>query len=328
MNWEFDNLALLRHSLSMAKTGLGRGLGALLGGSSPSTAPSHKKETAAVTSEAPKAQPDVRDAVQRVALDKIAPSALQPRKFFETESLTQLADSIREQGILQPLVVRAAGSNFEIIAGERRWRAARMAGLKEVPIIVRNIDDTTMLEWMLIENLQRENLNAIEEALGYSQLIEQFSLRQEDVAQKVGKSRTVVANALRLLKLPSDLQSWIKEEKISVGHAKVILGLPKPEDQLKVAYRVIHEGLNVRQTELLVAKIAKAPEPTDQPVDSIPKAAEVRDPHLMDIEDKLRQKFGTKIHLRYAKGKGSIELHFFSDDELERLLTYFSVNLD
>ena len=202
----------------MSKPALGRGLGALLGGNPSLTQPA----SAPVISPA---APDNRDRVQRVPLNRVRPSTLQPRKEFAPEALQELADSIREQGIVQPLIVRERGGFFELIAGERRWRAAQLLNLPEVPVITREADDRTVLELALIENLQRENLNALEEALGYAKLGEEFQLTQEEIAVKVGKSRAAVANATRLLKLPVSVQGLLREGRISVGHAKVILGL-------------------------------------------------------------------------------------------------------
>jgi ParB family chromosome partitioning protein len=211
-----------------------------------------------------------------------------------------------------------------LIAGERRWRASQLAGLKEVPVIVREADDTAVLEMALIENLQRENLNALEEAQGYAQLIEQFSLRQEDVASKVGKSRAVVANALRLLKLPPEVQHYVRDGRLSVGHAKVILGLNGLSEQSLAAERVIKAGLNVRQTEELVSRLqTPATGKTRSTVDPI-----TRDANVVDIENRLREKFATKIRLRYRQGKGALEISFFSDDEFERLLQTLGIQVD
>jgi len=266
---------------------------------------------------------DNRERVLRVPLDKIRPSALQPRKQFSGESLRELADSIREQGIVQPLIVRARGDFFELIAGERRWRAAQLLNLPEVPVITREADDRAVLELALIENLQRENLNAIEEAHGYAQLAEQFQLTQEEIALKVGKSRAAVANSLRLIKLPDVIQKYVREERISVGHAKVILGLADEKNQKLAAERVIKEGLNVRQTEGLIAKLQKrVGKSTPQP-ETV--AAPVGDPHVADLEAKLREVFATKVKLNYAQGKGSLEISFFSDAELERILQILGV---
>src|SRR5437870_3426987 len=207
----------------MAKPALGRGLGALLGGS-PTTKPPFPANMSTGTP-APVVIAEAGEQVHRVPIGRIQPCLLQPRKDFSPETLRELADSIKEQGIVQPLIVRERDGAFELIAGERRWRAAQMLGLPEVPVILRQADDRAVLELALIENLQRENLNPIEEAQGYSQLIGQFQLKQEEVATKVGKSRTVVANALRLLKLPDPVQARVRDGRLSVGHAKVILGL-------------------------------------------------------------------------------------------------------
>jgi ParB family transcriptional regulator, chromosome partitioning protein len=304
----------------MAKPALGRGLGALLGGSSltqPAPAPTVQQPAIPIST------PDNRERVLRVPLNKIRPSALQPRKQFSEESLRELADSIREQGIVQPLIVRERDGFFELIAGERRWRAAQLLNLPEVPIITREADDRSVLELALIENLQRENLNAIEEAHGYAQLAEQFQLTQEEIALKVGKSRAAVANSLRLIKLPDVIQKYVREERISVGHAKVILGLADEKNQKLAAERVIKEGLNVRQTEGLIAKLQKrvgksAPQPETV-------SAPIGDPHVADLEAKLREVFATKVKLNYTQGKGSLEISFFSDAELERILQILGV---
>jgi len=220
---------------AMAKPVLGRGLSALLGGVSSPPKPEGNVFQAApapapVAKPAPP-EPDTRERVQRVPVSRVRPCPFQPRKDFSEESLRELADSIKEQGIVQPLIVRKAGENFELIAGERRWRAAQIVGLTEIPVLVREADDRAVLELALIENLQRENLNPIEEALGYSQLISQFQLTQEQAAVKVGKGRVAVANALRLLKLAPDIQAFVRDGRLSVGHAKVILGLSHWEEQ-------------------------------------------------------------------------------------------------
>ena len=312
----------------MAKPALGRGLGALLGGSPVLTPPA---PAPAVSSPAPvpapAPAPDLRERVQRVPLDRLRPCPLQPRKDFSAEALRELADSIREQGIVQPLIVRERDGYFELIAGERRWRAAQLLQLPEVPIIVRQADDRAVLELALIENLQRENLNAIEEAHGYAQLAEQFQLTQEEIAGKVGKSRAVVANALRLLKLSLPIQNFIRDGRLSVGHAKVILGLASEKDQKLVAERVVKEGLNVRQTEGLLARLQRrGPRPAALKPETV--AAPAGDPHLADLEDRLREVFATKVQLHYAEGKGTVEISFFSDAELERILQILGVAAD
>ncbi len=310
-----DKRPRVGHPRGMAKPALGRGLGALLGGSPAvpnATIPSGATAAPASASAVPPG-----DRLHRVPLTKIRPCPFQPRKSFSEESLRELADSIREKGILQPLVVRDQGDHFELIAGERRWRAAQLINLAEVPVLIREADDRTVLELALIENLQRENLNPIEEAQGYAQLIGQFHFTQEEAAGRVGKSRAVVANALRLLRLPTLVQGYLRDGRLSVGHAKVILGLATEKLQTLAAERSIKEALNVRQTEHLVAHLqtreagrtSKAP-----PLPAVP------DSHAAYLENRLRERLGTKVHLRYEKGKGALEIAFFSDAELERIL--------
>lgn len=318
----------------MAKPALGRGLSALLGGtpviskSEPSTTtiPAAVTATAAVSPSPAPPVIDPHDRVQRVKLDRVYPCSLQPRKDFSPEALKELADSIREQGIVQPLIVRERNGGFELIAGERRWRAAQMVGLVEVPVIVREADDRTVLEMALIENLQRENLNPIEEAQGYAQLVSQFQLSQEQVAVKVGKSRAVVANALRLLKLSPIIQGYIREGRLSVGHAKVILGLTDDHQQMLAVERVLKDALNVRQTEGLVAKsLNRVGKSASKPGAALPPPA---DAHVLNLENRLRERLGTKVQLRYAQGKGALEITFFSDAELERLLQILGISAD
>lgn len=295
-------------------------MGALLGGSA---APAISPGPAGAATPAPSAQ----NTVDMVELTRIQPCSFQPRKDFSQESLQELADSIREQGIVQPLIVRRAGDRFELIAGERRWRAAQLAGLSRVPIVVREADDRTVLELALVENLQRENLNPMEEAQGYAQLIEQFQLTQEQAAVKVGKSRALVANALRLLKLSEEVQAYLRHGQLSVGHAKVILGVSNAEDQNYIAQRCLKDGLSVRQVEDYVAhyqggdaRHAGGPRAKTTPA--------ARDANVENLESRLREKLGTKVTLRYRKGKGSLDIRFFSDEELERVLAILGVAAD
>lgn len=311
----------------MAKPALGRGLGALLGGAPAAAKPTQPGPPASVpvATHVPVAEIDPRERVQRVALARIRPCAFQPRKDFTPEALQELANSIREQGIIQPLVVRDRGDHFELIAGERRWRAAQLLSLPEVPIIVREADDRAVLELALIENLQRENLNAIEEAQGYSELMSRFQLTQEEVATKVGKSRAVVANSLRLLKLPTGLQGYIRDGRLSVGHAKVVLGLATEKLQQQAAERVIKEGLNVRQTEGLVAKLQERASGPAKPATITPLT---KDAHVANLENRIREKLGTKVNLRYSQGKGGLEISFYSDDELERILQILGIAVE
>jgi len=305
----------------MAKPALGRGLGALLGESPtakpPGTVP------ASITVPAAEPATDNRERVQRVPLGRIRPCPFQPRKDFSPETLRELADSIKEQGIVQPLIVRERDGHLELIAGERRWRAAQLLGLAEVPVIVREADDRAVLELALIENLQRENLNPIEEAQGYAQLVEQFQLKQEEVAVKVGKSRAVVANSLRLLKLAPEIQGYLRDGRISVGHGKVILGLAGERQQKHAADRIMRDGLNVRQTEALVSHLQAREASTAGKV--VPLTSKPKDTHVADLENQLRERLGTKVNLRYGQGKGALEITFFSDAELERILRILGI---
>lgn len=333
-----DKPTVVRQSSRMSKPALGRGLGALLSGSSAVSKPAPGVPSPVITESTNTTPLSVtaassgstltpgsgsRDLVRRVPVNQVKPCAFQPRKDFPAEALQELADSIKERGIVQPLIVRMQNGQFELIAGERRWRAAQLAGLTEVPVIVREADDRAVLEMALIENLQRENLNAIEEALGFAQLINQFQLTQEAAAAKVGKSRTVVANALRLLKLPGDVQEFIRGGRLSVGHAKVILGLTDPLQQGAAAERIIKEGLNVRQTEGLVAKLT-AKGPARKSASPIASA----DAHVANLENKIRERLGTKVALHYQNGKGKLEVSFFSEAELEGVLQILGINPD
>ncbi len=301
----------------MAKPALGRGLGALLGTTPPKSPPDL---VVAPTASDPDA--GTPTGVLTVPLRSVRPCSFQPRKDFSEEALRELADSIRERGIVQPLVVRPAVNGYELIAGERRWRAAQLLGLTEVPVVIREADDRTALELALIENLQRENLNPIEEAQGFAQLIEQFELTQEDAANRVGKSRVVVANALRLLRLPAELQAFVRDARLSVGHAKVILGLPDPDLQKLAADRVLRQSLNVRQTEQLVTQLQNPSATPPSPGKARKTAA---DPHVDRLQTQLRERMGTKVELRYRQGRGVLNIHFFNDDDLERVLGILGV---
>jgi ParB family chromosome partitioning protein len=227
---------------------------------------------------------------------------------------------------VQPLIVRQRGEHLELIAGERRWRAAQLLGLAEVPVILRQADDRAVLELALIENLQRENLNPIEEAQGYAQLVEKFQLTQEEAATKVGKSRAVVANALRLLKLAPEIQAYLREGRLSVGHAKVILGLTNEKNQKLAAERILRDGLNVRQTEALTTHLNAREAAGGIKAGALPPPR--RDAHVSNLENQLRERLGTKVHLRYSQGKGALEITFFSDPDLDRILQILGVKVD
>lgn len=302
----------------MSKSALGRGLGALLGG-----AQTTKASPAPATSpEAPQVPPlpEASSPFQRIKLADIRPCPLQPRKHFPAESIDELAVSIRENGLIQPLVVRAKGSGFELIAGERRWRASQQAGITDVPVVIREASDREVLELALVENLQRENLNPVEEAAGYAQLVSQFQLRQEDVAARVGKNRVHIAQSLRLLRLPQEVLAHLRDGRISAGHAKAILTLASPDEQRLACDRVLREGLSVRATEELAQKMAAGASVGATSGSSRGRSSRSSDPHVARTESRLQEKFQTRVRLRYRQGKGSIEIQFFSDDDLERVL--------
>lgn len=312
----------------MAKQALGRGLGALMGGNTgKAPAPSPAPLPAAVAEPAPEKK-DSLEQVQRIPISQISPCSFQPRKDFAPEALQELADSIREQGVLQPLLVRRLnGSRYELIAGERRWRAAQLAGLNELPVLVREADDLKVLELALIENLQRENLNPVEEALGYAKLIKDFSLTQEEAALKVGKNRATVANLLRILQLAPEILNYVRSNLLSFGHAKAILGITHPESQKQLAEEVIRNGLSVRETEHLVTE--RNQQTTARAHNgSLAKPPHTPDVHISALQTKLQERFGSKVLVRYRKGKGAVEIRFFNDDDLDRILDIVGVKLD
>ena len=242
-------------------------------------------------------------------LREIEPDKDQPRKDFDEQALSELADSIARHGLLQPIAVRAAaGGAYKIIAGERRWRAARLAGLSEVPVVIKDVTDAEAMELALIENLQREDLDPVEEAMGYRQLMERCELTQEQTAQKIGKSRSAIANSLRLLNLPDDVLAFLKEGKLSTGHAKVLLGLPDAALQSKAAEAVVGQNLNVRQTEALCKKLVKPEKP--------PKLQPLRPALAGEVEYALREVLGSEVKVDYKNGQGSLTVHFYSDEQL------------
>ncbi len=290
----------------MAKHGLGRGLNALL------------KEAPAEPQPPGEA---ARGGADSIPVDKIAPNPYQPRQRFSDEELDDLARSIKARGVLQPVMVRRKGDRFELVSGERRWRAARAAGLTAIPAIIREASESEMLELGLIENLQRENLNAIEEAEGYQRLITQFNLSQDEVAQRVGKARATVANMVRLLTLPHEIRQMLVEDKLQSGHAKVLLAVPLDEEKCFLARRVVAESWSVRALEKAVARITRAPRKARVSRDDIPAS------HLQHISDQLRRHFGTDIRLSPCrtlangkKTKGAIEIDYYSSEDLNRIL--------
>ncbi len=273
--------------------GLGKGLSALLG-----DAALQAQESGSVN----------------LPISQVEPGLLQPRKHFEDEPLAELADSIRLHGILQPLTVRRLGSGYyQIIAGERRWRAAKLAGLSYVPAIIVEADDRRLLELALIENLQREDLNILEEAAGYRTLMEEHGLTQEETARRVGKSRPAVANALRLLSLPEELLGLVKSGALSAGHARALLPLSSPALQKQAARHVTDGGLSVRQTEMLVKKLLRP-----DPAPAAPPAVDGL--YLKEVEKNLSSRFGRKVKIRHGKKRGKIELEYYNESDLEALL--------
>lgn len=254
-----------------------------------------------------------------VNINKIDNNKEQPRKSFDDESLRELAESIKEVGILQPITVKEVANGYEIIAGERRWRAARLAGLATVPVIIKKYSDLEALEASLIENLQRVDLNPLEEALTYKRLATEFNLSQEEIAARVGKSRAVVANAMRLLNLDSRVQDFVREGRLSNGHARALLGIADSDLQYEAAERVIEEMLSVRQTEELVKELNE-PKQEDQPkAKSGIKDPEAVRAYLAMAKD-LKSILGAKVNIKNGKNKGKIEIEYFSEDELERLV--------
>ena len=254
--------------------------------------------------------------LREIDIDRILPNSQQPRKNFDEESLEELADSIRQHGVVQPIVVRPLEDGFfQLIAGERRWRASQRAGLTRVPAVIRQAGEHDTLEIALIENLQRQDLNPLEEAQAYERLIVDFGMTQDEVARRVGKNRATVANMLRLLKLPTEVQQWVRDNKLSTGHAKALLSLSEPDAILDAARKVIQGNLSVRHAEMLVGRIAKGEtQNSESAADS-----EVVDPNVKAAIRALEQIVGTKVDIHESGGKGKIEIHFYSFEEMNRL---------
>ena len=277
----------------MNRKALGRGLGALL--SSDRTI-------------------DLGSEPSEVDLDSIVPGPMQPRTHFDEASLANLADSIKTHGVVQPLLVRRRDGGFELIAGERRWRAAKLAGLTRVPVVVKDVPDDSLLEIALIENIQREDLNPIEEAQAYKKLIETVGLTQEALASRVGRDRSYITNYLRLLRLPDDLQQLVKEARLSTGHARTILALTHPDQQRRVARQIIDGGLSVRATEHLVQRLVE-----EKPARTPPTPRAV-DPNIRAAETKLRRALGTQVKILMSEqGRGKVEISFFNSQDLDRI---------
>src|SRR2546428_4174590 len=289
----------------MGRSGLGKGLGALIG-------------TPTVTERSDVAESGER--VHQISLANIVRSTFQPRKDFGREALQELTDSIRQHGIIQPLIVRRAGTRFELIAGERRLRAAQEVGLVSVPAIVRTANDLEVLELSSIENLQRADLNPIEEAQGYARLANEFGMRQEDVALKVGRSRAAVANALRLLDLHSQVQVWLAQDLLSVGHAKVLLSLKAPEEQLLAAETVLRRNATVRSTERLVARQLGIGRPRRKSR-RVGIELGATTTAIGDLQNRLQQHLATHVTIHHGDKRGRIEIEYYGTDDLQRIVT-------
>ncbi len=274
-----------------ARQALGKGLGALI-------------------PEKPSSEFEGKKAFQVCGIEEIQPNPFQPRKAFGNGQLQELVSSIREKGILQPLVVRRKGNSFELIAGERRWRAAQKAGIKEVPILIKEVPETEILELSLIENIQRENLNPIEEAEAFKGLMDQFHLTQEEISKKVGKDRTTVTNMIRLLKLPQEIKQSLSDGLISMGHGRAFLSLEGADKQRMALKKVLSAGLSVRQTESLVKKIHGKSH----------VARAKKDPEWNPLVEELQRVLGTKVKIVGRGKRGRIEIEFYSPEELERIL--------
>ena len=294
----------------MAKLALGKGLGALI--------------TPKVATPTPIVSDGER--VEMIPVGSLVPSPFQPRREFKEEPLQELADSIKERGIIQPLIVRKVGSKFEIIAGERRWRAAQRAGLGEAPAIVRQATDRDVLELALIENLQRADLNPIDEAQAFARLAEEFDLRQEDIAQRVGRSRAGVANSLRLLELEPQIQTWLTQNLLTVGHGKVLLGLKDHEQQLAAAQLVLRQGSTVRETESIVQNFLRKHGLTPSPRRRSQSSSSALTPALLNVQNRLQTHLATHVTMAHGEKKGRIEIEYYGADDLQRLLKVFGMS--
>src|SRR5436190_2398630 len=282
----------------MAKSALGKGLSALI-----------SARSAPIRLEAERGEK-----IQQLDLSRIVPSPLQPRKDFARDALMELVESIRQHGIIQPLVVRSVGGKHDLIAGERRWRAAQEAGLTQAPVITRVATDLEVLELSLIENLQRADLNPIEEAQAYARLANEFGMRQEDIAQKVGRSRAAVANSMRLLDLHQQVQAWLIQGLLSVGHAKVLLGLKEPDEQRAVAETILRRSASVRVTERLVARQLGGTRPRRRRPAAATSAA------IDDLQNRLQEHLGTRVLIHHGEKRGRIEIEYYGNDDLQRVL--------
>lgn len=294
------------------KRGLGKGLDSLI----PTNVmmESEVKHATVSTASSPEEE---KDGTLMVKLSKVEPNREQPRKNFDEDSLQELAESLKQFGMLQPILVQNRGDYYEIIAGERRWRAAKIAGLKEVPVIVRELTDQEIVEISLIENIQREDLNPIEEAQAYKRLLTEFHLKQDEVAERVSKSRTAVTNSMRLLKLCDEVQKMVVDDMISTGHARALISIEDPEEQYLIAQKIFDEKLSVREVEKLVKDLHKPPKPPKPPKEENKTLQAI----YQEISERLKQSLSTKVSVSAKQnGAGKIEIEFYNHEDLERLL--------
>lgn len=298
--------------VTKTKKGLGKGVDALF--SSTTTVSADKK----VTKKTEKKEQNESPAMLKISM--IEPNREQPRKNFDEDALIELSESIKKVGVICPILVQKRDDYYEIVAGERRWRASKLAGLKEIPVVIKNMDKQETLVTALIENIQREGLNPIEEAQAYRSLIDEFHLKQDEVAEQVGKSRTTITNSMRLLKLDERVQQMLIDEMLSMGHARALLAIENKEHQFDIAQKVYDEKLSVRDIEKMVRALQKQEEDKKKNDKTSGKTAEF-DYIYRDMEEKIASKVGTKVHINNkAKGKGKIEIEYYSNDELDRIM--------
>ena len=305
--------------MAAKKSGLGRGLDALFPEKTVQSKHQEIKKLNNITeSQVSREKEGKNNGVMMVKISKVEPNREQPRKKFDEDSLLELSESVKQYGVLQPLLVSDKKDYYEIIAGERRWRAAKLAGIKEIPIIIREFSNQETVEISLIENIQREDLNPVEEAMAYKRLIDEFHLKQDEIAERVSKSRTAVTNSLRLLKLDPRVQNMVIEEMITAGHARAILGISDPDTQEMVAAKVFDHKLSVRETEELVRKILNPSKKKEK----VSNTAE--DAVYESLEEKMKGITGTRVFIRRKKNnKGKIEIEYYSRDDLERIIDLF-----
>lgn len=300
------------------KKGLGRGLNALI--KAPGQVPLRSEQ-------ASESDPATGERVLRVSLDQVVPSPLQPRKRFNDEHLNELVESIREHGVIQPLIVRPVNGKYELIAGERRWRASTLLKLSAVPVILREASDQDVLEMALIENLQREDLDPLEEAEAYARLSREFGLKQEEIAQRVGKNRATVSNVMRLLDLDPEVQTLVSRRMLSSGHAKAILGLKTKAEQRMLADMVVRKKLNVRDTEKLVSDMINGKSSTPKKATKS-KLSPQAETYIRQIQDQLRGRYATNVAIQHTDKRGKIEIEYYGNEDLGRILELMGIRLD